>query len=207
MILLLHVDSGIVHRPPLQVHRHSQQQFYPVLSRFREYRYRQCHAPLSVTRRHHRHSVNDVSFGIMVIITSLVFSAVTTSNLLFSSTCLVQGWTLSPTIMVVTSTTSTRKHICYTTIDPCSSVHSCRRRHLLRLDSTPVVTATDDDPWADEANATDDDDDDYNNNNDNEYSTTSFADAGRSLMEAEDQQRFEQMGDFDSNPNVRYGWY
>ena len=32
---------------------------------------------------------------------------------------------------------------------------------------------------------------------------TSFDQAGRSLMEEEDQQRLEQMGDFDSNPEVR----
>ena len=32
---------------------------------------------------------------------------------------------------------------------------------------------------------------------------TSFDQAGRSLIEEEDQKRMEQMGDFDSNPNVR----
>ena len=34
--------------------------------------------------------------------------------------------------------------------------------------------------------------------------STSFDDAGRSLVDEEDKKRMEEMGDFDSNPNVSY---
>lgn len=39
--------------------------------------------------------------------------------------------------------------------------------------------------------------------NDDIVDRTSFDQAGRSLIEEEDQKRMEQMGDFDSNPAVR----
>jgi len=38
---------------------------------------------------------------------------------------------------------------------------------------------------------------------DSDIERTSFDQAGRSLIEEEDQQRMEQMGDFDLNPDVR----
>jgi hypothetical protein len=92
----------------------------------------------------------------------------------------VNAWTISPS--------STR---------PCFRSHQSQlQRPRLVLFSTPPptdqpVSTLDEDPWAE-----DDDEDDAS------VVTTSFADAGRSLMEEEDQTRMEQMGDFDENPNV-----
>ena len=37
---------------------------------------------------------------------------------------------------------------------------------------------------------------------DDDVKATSFSEAGRSIIDAEDEQRMKSMGDFDSNPNV-----
>jgi hypothetical protein len=42
---------------------------------------------------------------------------------------------------------------------------------------------------------------------DNTARSSSFDEAGRSLVDEDDQKRMEEMGDFDSNPDVRFSYY